>query len=89
MTDSGVASLDYPVPSSPAASDVMRGNRSRDTRPERMLRSALHALGYRFRVDYPILLPEGRCRVDIEFTRHRLAVQVDGCYPGKPTLPDL
>lgn len=80
VTHSRIASLAYPAPSSPAASAAMRGNRRRDTRPERALRTRLHAQGYRFRVDYPVLLSEGRCRVDIAFTRHRVAVQVDGCF---------
>src|SRR5690606_9946967 len=35
--------------SSPAVRNVMRGNRSRDTRPELALRSAVHALGLRYR----------------------------------------
>ena len=71
----------YPWPTSAAASAVMRGNRRRDTRPERALRSALHARGLRFRVDLPLRLPEGRpVRPDVVFTRHRVAVFVDGCF---------
>ena len=50
--------------------------RSRDTKPELLLRSALHRLGHRFRL----------CRrdlpgtPDIVFVSDRLAVQVRGCF---------
>lgn len=63
----------------------MQGNRRRDTAPELALRSALHARGRRFRVQYPV---PGRPRrsIDIAFTRQRLAVLVDGCFwHGCPT----
>ena len=56
----------------------MLGQRRRDTTPERALRSVLHRRGLRFRVDYR---PAGlRTRIDIAFTRRRLAVFVDGCF---------
>jgi len=57
----------------------MLGNRSRDTRPELLIRRALHARGFRFRVD---LRPEPslRTRADIVFTRRRIAVYIDGCF---------
>ncbi|MEA2495996.1 MAG: mismatch endonuclease, patch repair protein [Thermoleophilaceae bacterium] len=58
----------------------MRGNRSRDTRPEIRIRSALHAAGARFRVNLPIFTSQGRVRPDIVFTRARVAVFVDGCF---------
>ncbi|MGH8906961.1 MAG: very short patch repair endonuclease [Egibacteraceae bacterium] len=58
----------------------MRSNRRRDTGPERRLRSHLHALGYRFRVDLPLVLPARRVRPDLVFTRARVAVFVDGCF---------
>lgn len=58
----------------------MRSNRRRDTTPERRLRSHLHALGYRFRVDFPIDAPSRRVRPDLVFTRARVAVFVDGCF---------
>jgi DNA mismatch endonuclease, patch repair protein len=58
---------------------AMRGNRSRDTRPELALRSRLHALGLRYRVAVrPI--PSIRRTADVVFTRPRVAVFVDGCY---------
>jgi DNA mismatch endonuclease (patch repair protein) len=58
----------------------MKGNKSRDTRPEVVLRSALHRRGLRFRKDYRISTTSRTCRVDIAFTRQRLAVFVDGCF---------
>ena len=51
----------------------------RDTAPELALRSALHARGLRFRVEFPIPgLP--RRSIDIAFTRVRIAVFVHGCF---------
>lgn len=60
----------------------MQGNRRRDTGPEKRLRSALFALGLRFRVDHPIrVAAKGRpIRPDIVFPRAKLAVFVDGCF---------
>ncbi len=64
-----------------ARRNVMRANRRRDTGPERQLRSALHELGLRFRVDAPIR-PSGErsVRPDVVFPRRRVAVYVDGCF---------
>jgi DNA mismatch endonuclease (patch repair protein) len=59
----------------------MKGNRRTDTRPERILRSALHARGLRFRKNYPVAIQGHRpTRVDVAFTRVRVAVFVDGCF---------
>ena len=71
----------YPKPTSPAATRRMRSNRRSDTDPEIALRSSLHRHGLRFRKDYPIRLSNGKIvRVDIAFTRQKLAVFVDGCF---------
>jgi DNA mismatch endonuclease, patch repair protein len=65
--------------SSPAVRAVMRGNRGRDTRPERAIRSAVHALGLRYRVGIrPV--PQLRRTADIVFTRTKVAVFIDGCF---------
>lgn len=70
-----------PTPSSAAARTVMRGNRRKDSTPELALRSALHSIGLRFRVDYPIRVAGLRpVRPDVVFTRRHLAVFVDGCF---------
>lgn len=58
----------------------MEANRRRDTRPERLLRSLLHALGLRYRVDRPILATSRRVRPDLVFGPARVAVFVDGCF---------
>lgn len=58
---------------------TMRGNRSRDTKPEMRLRSHLHALGLRYRVSMrPI--PTVRRTADVVFTGAHIAIFVDGCY---------
>lgn len=69
-----------PPASSPRIRAVMRGNRRRDTGPERRLRSRLHALGLRYRVDFNVKCGGRNIRVDIAFTRRRVAVFVDGCF---------
>ena len=57
----------------------MSRQRSRDTGPELAIRTRLHALGYRYRVDHrPV--PAVRTRGDIVFTRARVVVFVDGCF---------
>lgn len=57
----------------------MRSNRPRDTAPERALRSAVHALGLRYRVGMrPV---SGLRRTgDLVFTRARVVVFLDGCF---------
>jgi DNA mismatch endonuclease (patch repair protein) len=59
----------------------MVGNGRRDSSPETELRRALHRAGRRYRVDFPIRVPDRRAiRADIVFTRARVAVFVDGCF---------
>jgi DNA mismatch endonuclease (patch repair protein) len=65
--------------SSRAVRAVMRANKSKDTAPERALRSAIHSLGLRYRVGVrPI--PGFRRTADLVFTRARVAVFLDGCF---------
>lgn len=57
-------------------SRMMAGIRGSDTRPERILRSGLHALGFRFRLhrrDLP-------GRPDIVLPKRRAAIFVHGCF---------
>ena len=56
-----------------------------DTAPEMALRRLLHARGKRYRVGWPVPgMP--RRKVDIAFTRSRVAVNVHGCFwHGCPT----
>jgi DNA mismatch endonuclease, patch repair protein len=70
----------YPVPSSEAATVMGLANRRRDTKPELQLRSELHRRGLRFRKDFLVRAPDAKARVDICFTRARIAVFVDGCF---------
>ena len=69
--------------SRPSASSVtvrkrMQATPQRDTLCELALRSAVHRLGLRFRVDQG--LPGTRRRADLTFARTRVAVFVDGCF---------
>ncbi len=57
----------------------MRANRSRDTTPEKLLRSALHGMGLRFRVSARPL-PALNRTADIVFGPARVAVLIDGCF---------
>lgn len=71
----------YPEPSDDAATARGKANRRRDTKVEVAIRSALHQRGLRFRKDYLVLCSNGvRVRVDVAFTRVRVAVFVDGCF---------
>lgn len=58
----------------------MRANRRADTKPELVLRSALHRAGLRFRKDHPVRAGGVRVRPDVVFTRQRVAVFIDGCF---------
>lgn len=65
--------------SSEAVRAVMKANRGRDTRPELALRSAVHALGLRYRVGTRPL-PRLRRTADLIFPRIKVAVFLDGCF---------
>ena len=73
------APIASPPPSSEAARARMLACRPRDSGPEAALRSALHRMGLRFRVDSQPL-PGLRRRADIVFGPARVAVFVDGCF---------
>jgi DNA mismatch endonuclease (patch repair protein) len=75
-----VTVIEYPHPSSAAASAVMRANVKENTKPEIRLRAALHRRGLRFRKHLLIRAGDVRVKPDIVFTRRRLAVFVDGCF---------
>ncbi|MEO3798451.1 very short patch repair endonuclease [Nonomuraea sp. B1E8] len=70
----------YPAPLNEGRSRNMRANRRSDTKPEVMLRSALHRLGYRYRKDLRLDLKGVKVRPDIVFTARKVAVFVDGCF---------
>jgi DNA mismatch endonuclease (patch repair protein) len=64
--------------SSAAIRRTMQGCRGRDTSTELALRSAVHALGLRYRVDVRPVATVRR-KADLVFAREHLAVFLDGC----------
>ncbi|MFI0422946.1 very short patch repair endonuclease [Spongiactinospora sp. 9N601] len=70
----------YPAPLNEGRSRNMQANRRANTKPEVVLRSALHRLGYRYRKDLRIDLEKVKVRPDIVFTARKVAVFVDGCF---------
>jgi DNA mismatch endonuclease, patch repair protein len=70
----------YPHPKDAHVSARMRRNRKVDSKPELLLRSALHAQGLRFRKNFLIRFEDRRVRPDIVFTRQKVAIFVDGCF---------
>lgn len=65
--------------SSAARRRNMQAIRSRDTTPERLVRSLVHAQGLRYRVAARPL-PELRRTADLVFRPAKVAVFIDGCY---------
>ncbi|HEX7827939.1 MAG TPA: very short patch repair endonuclease [Mycobacterium sp.] len=65
--------------SSPEARARMQSNRSRDTKPELALRSAVHARGLRYRVSAKPLTGLRRT-ADLVVPRAKVAVFLDGCF---------
>jgi DNA mismatch endonuclease (patch repair protein) len=57
-------------------SDIMARIKGRDTKPEKIVRSLLHQLGYRFRLQRRDLPGNP----DIVLPRHKKAVLVHGCF---------
>jgi DNA mismatch endonuclease (patch repair protein) len=78
MQPGGIGDTNRPSASSEVVSQRMKRQQRRDTAAELAIRRALWSLGLRYRVHYPAT--RGRRRVDIAFTRTRVAVFVDGCF---------
>lgn len=57
-------------------SRMMAGIRSRDTKPEVLVRKLLHRIGFRYRLGTKI----GKIRPDVVLRTHRVAVFVHGCF---------
>jgi DNA mismatch endonuclease (patch repair protein) len=55
---------------------MMAGFRSKDSKPEMLVRRALHGMGYRFRLHRQDLPG----KPDIVLPRHRTAILVHGCF---------
>lgn len=81
-----------PSASSEDARRRMVSVRQRDTAPEIRLRSILHSMGFRYRIDAQPLR-ELRRKADIVFRRSKVAVYIDGCFwhacPMHATWPKL
>src|ERR1700679_3894425 len=69
---------------SPERSANMSRIRSKDTKPEMLVRKALHRLGFRFRL-HVRGLPG---RPDIVLPKYRTVIQVKGCFWHGHTCPD-
>jgi DNA mismatch endonuclease (patch repair protein) len=59
-----------------ARSDIMRTVKSQNTAPERLVRSALHKRGFRFRLNVPNLPG----KPDIVLSKHKIIIRVMGCF---------
>ena len=57
-------------------SQMMRNIRSRNTKPEVLVRKLLHARGLRFRIGQKI----EKTRPDIVMRKHRICIFVHGCF---------
>lgn len=57
----------------------MQAIRSRDTKPEKLIRRLVHAQGLRYRVSVKPL-PDLRRTADMVFRPAKVAVFIDGCY---------
>lgn len=67
------------MPSSPGVSARMSRQARKDTSAELAVRRLLHAAGMRYRVEYPVP-GMARRRIDVAFTRAKVAVLIDGCF---------
>jgi len=74
-----MSSRTRPVPVSENSRAVMRANKSKDTKPERSIRSAVHARGFRYRV-HTRPISSFRRTADMVFPASKVAVFVDGCF---------
>lgn len=65
-------------------SRIMARVKGRDTRPEKIVRSLLHALGYRFRLHRQDLPG----KPDVVLPKHKKTVYIHGCFwHGQPSCP--
>jgi len=69
---------------SPERSANMSRIRSKDTKPEMLVRKALHRLGFRFRLH----VRELPGHPDIVLPKYRMVIQVKGCFWHGHTCPD-
>jgi DNA mismatch endonuclease (patch repair protein) len=72
-TPSGIGRIDAEI--SAVRSRIMRSIRQKNTKPEILVRKIIHGMGFRFRLHQK--LPG---RPDIVMSRHRVIIQVHGCF---------
>lgn len=77
--EGSVKEIVKPTPSSEAALARMQAAKSRDTVPEKALRTELYKKGLRYRVDTRPIKELNR-RADIVFRSTKVAIFVDGCF---------
>ena len=77
-----VAAIGMDTVSREKRSEMMRAVKGKDTTPERIVRSAAHALGLRFRL-HRKELPG---RPDLVFAKYRVALFVNGCFWHRHSL---
>jgi len=68
-----------PAASSATVRRIMQANTGVETRVERLLRSALHKNGLRFRKDTAPTM-DVRCKADVVFVSAKICVFIDGCF---------
>lgn len=66
-------------PPTPAVRRRMRATPQRNTSAELAVRRLLHSHGYRYRVNLSPIAGL-RSRADIVFTKHKIAIYIDGCF---------
>jgi len=71
-----VVPLRFNGTTSPDRSRIMQKVRSKNTRPEIIVRSLIHRLGYRFRIHYPSL----PSKPDVVLPKKRKIIFVHGCF---------
>lgn len=57
-------------------SKMMSGIGSRNTQPELLIRTRLHALGFRYRLNYAALPG----KPDMVFPKYKAVIQINGCF---------
>lgn len=64
------------VVSSEARSQMMSGIQGKDTKPEMLIRKALHRKGFRYRIHVKSL----PSKPDLVFPKYRAVIQINGCF---------
>lgn len=76
MTKNRAARNKEPAKVTPQRSAIMRSVKGQDTKPEKLVRSALHKQGFRFRLHNPDLPG----KPDIVLPKYKAVIRVMGCF---------